>query len=104
MILTCERSGETIALRKGQEIVLSLRENPTTGYRWAVAADGLNILDDAYAADAADATASVGGGGVRTLRLVATRAGDDVVTATLQRNWEDPAKAVDRCEFRFRVS
>ena len=101
MILTRERSGETIALQKGQQVLLSLPENPTTGYRWTVAADGVDIADDRYAEDA---KGSVGGGGARTLRLVATRTGDAVVKATLQRSWEDSSKAVDRCEFRFKVS
>ena len=101
MILTRERSGETIALHKGDEILLSLPENPTTGYRWTFAADGMDIVGDDYAADP---RSSVGGGGARTLRLVAARAGDAVVRATLQRSWEDPGKAVDRCEFHFKVS
>jgi inhibitor of cysteine peptidase len=101
MILTRERSGETIVLQKGQQVHLSLPENPTTGYRWAVTADGVDITDDGYAGDA---KGSVGGGGARTLRLVATRPGDAVVRASLQRSWEGPDKAVDRCEFHFRVS
>jgi inhibitor of cysteine peptidase len=101
MILTRERSGETIALHKGQQILLSLPENPTTGYRWTFAADGVEVADEGYAADS---QRSVGGGGARTVRLVATRTGDAVVKATLQRSWEGPEKAVDRCEFRFTVS
>jgi predicted secreted protein len=58
-------------------------------------------VDDGYATDP---ESSVGGGGARTVRLVAARLGDAVVRATLQRSWEDPGKAVDRCEFHFRVS
>jgi inhibitor of cysteine peptidase len=101
MILTRERSGETIALHKGQQITLSLPENPTTGYRWTFTASGIDVADDDYAGDA---ERSVGGGGARTVRLVATRTGDAVVKATLQRSWEGPDKAVDRCDFRFTVS
>ena len=101
MILTRERSGETIALQKGQQVLLSLLENPTTGYRWTVSADGVDITEDGYDDDAKSA---VGRGGTRTLHLVATHPGDAVVRATLQRSWEDPGKAVDRCEFHFKIS
>jgi inhibitor of cysteine peptidase len=101
MILTRERSGETIVLRKGQDVVLTLPENPTTGYRWRIAADGLDLADDQYAAGG---KSSVGGGGMRRLRLVAARTGDASVTASLQRSWEDPAKAVDRRAFHFEVT
>jgi predicted secreted protein len=101
MNLTREQSGETIALHQGEVVVLSLLENPSTGYRWTFAADGMDVAEGGYAAPAPGA---VGGGGTRTVRLVAKRVGDAVVTATLQRSWEDSSKAVDRCEFRFKVS
>jgi inhibitor of cysteine peptidase len=100
-ILTRERSGETIALRTGQAIRLVLPENPTTGYRWAFTVDGLDKAGDGYAEDAAGL---IGGGGARSVHLVATRPGDALVKATLQRSWEGPDKAVDRCEFNFKVS
>jgi inhibitor of cysteine peptidase len=99
--LTCERSGETIALRKGQEVVLSLPENPGSGFRWRIVADGAQVVDDQYAGGG---NGAVGGRGTRTVRLVAERVGDEAVTATLQRSWEDPAKAAERCEFHFKVS
>jgi len=101
MILTRERSGETIALQKGQAIRLILPETPTTGYRWSFTTAGLDIAGDGFAEDA---EGLIGGGGARTLQLVATRAGGAVVKATLQRSWEDPGQAVDRCEFHFKVS
>jgi inhibitor of cysteine peptidase len=101
VILTRERSGETVALRRGEEVSLSLPESPTTGYRWVFVTDALHIAGDTFAGPA---EGEAGGGGTRTVRLVATRAGAAKVGATLRRSWEDAARAVDRCEFHFTVS
>jgi inhibitor of cysteine peptidase len=101
VILSREQDGETLALKKGGEVLLSLPENPTTGYRWTFVADGLDIAGDTYAGQAEP---SAGGGGTRTVRLVATRTGAARLSATLQRSWESPGQAVGRCAIQFNVS
>jgi len=101
MILTRDQDGKTVPLHREGDVLLSLPENPTTGYRWAFATDGLDIAGDTFTGQAEGST---GAGGTRTVRLVATRIGEASLSATLQRSWEGPGKAVDRCAFRFKVA
>ncbi len=72
-------SGQSIAARVGDEIVLQLPENPTTGYRWEVIlADGLEPVADGYVAaeqEPADAEPAFGRGSLRELRFRATEPG-----------------------------
>ncbi len=101
MILTREQDGETVLLHRGDEVLLSLPENPTTGYRWAFVTEGVDLAEDTYVGQAKGAT---GAGGMRRVRLVVTTVGAASVSATLKRSWEGPSQAVDRCAFHFCVS
>jgi predicted secreted protein len=71
----------------GDEMVVRLPENRTTGYRWhlGVPEDGLEVADDSY--EPPD-PGRPGSGGTRTVRLRATRPGTHPVTAALRRSWE----------------
>ncbi len=73
ILLTEADSGRSIAARVGDEIVVELPENPTTGYRWeVVTADGLEPVADGYLAaepDPADAEPAFGRGSLRELRF-----------------------------------
>lgn len=59
-------SGKSVPLEMGQNLSISLPENPTTGYAWnAIVTDGLLIADTAYTPDP-QSTGMVGVGGTRT--------------------------------------
>lgn len=75
------------ALAVGEELVVRLPENRTTGYRWhlSVPDEGLEVADDSY--EPPDA-ARPGSGGTRTVRLRATRAGTYRLAGALRRPWE----------------
>jgi inhibitor of cysteine peptidase len=93
MRLTEQDNGAEITVRKAEEIIIALPENPTTGYRWSVEASG-----DALALDSADyapATTAVGAGGKRTMRFIAQRPGTSTIHAQLRRSWEDPKAAIN---------
>jgi len=93
MQLTERDNGAAITVRRAEEIVIALPENPTTGYRWAVEATG-----DALAltsADFAPATTAIGSGGKRTMRFIAQRPGTSTIHAQLRRAWEDPKAAIN---------
>ena len=72
ILLTEADSGRSIAARVGDEIVVELPENPTTGYRWEVAgADGLDPTADGYLAAEPvppDAAPAFGRGSLRERR------------------------------------
>jgi inhibitor of cysteine peptidase len=73
----------------GDEIVIQLPENATTGYLWSVRemGDGLDLVEDTTIP--ATARQGVGAGGVRVIRVraVAPTRGDLVLQ--LRRAWED---------------
>ena len=101
--LTEADAGGEHALGVGQEVVLRLPENRTTGYRWQLAVpEGVDLTDDGHAPAASGAP---GAGGVRTFRLRPTAPGTHRVTAALRRSWESPeAAAPGDLEFRLRTT
>ena len=84
-----ERFGD-VSLSIGDTLVVRLRENPGTGYRWAPIDSPrcLSLVDDDIALPTA---AKPGQSGVRVLTYTAVRAGEERVEFGLARAWEDLA-------------
>jgi predicted secreted protein len=84
--LTEPDAGSEHSIGVGQELIVRLQENRTTGYQWqlTIPPDGLALDDDAYEA----ATDRPGSGGIRTFRLHATGPGTHRLGAALRRSWE----------------
>jgi predicted secreted protein len=101
--LTESDAGGEHALGVGQEVVLRLPENRTTGYRWELAVpDGVAVEDDGYEAAPSGAP---GAGGTRRFRLRPTVAGCHRVTAGLRRSWQrSTGPAPGDLEFHLRTS
>ncbi len=94
-------NGGAIAAKAGDILVVSLPENPTTGFRWTVtepASRVLRLQSDNFLPAAPD---RVGGGGLRTLRYVAVASGEAALVLHLARPWEATAP---RLEFRVRIN
>lgn len=99
--LTKSANGGKFNLTAGESLTLTLDENPTTGFRWQVEpGPGLELISSDYTPNAADA---VGGGGSRTLKLLARQAGSHRVRAQLLRAWAGAGSEIDRCEFMIEV-
>jgi inhibitor of cysteine peptidase len=92
ILLTETDGGRSIAARAGDEIVLQLPENPTTGYRWEVViADGLEPVADGYVAAQpapADAEPAFGRGSLRELRFRVREPGVARLEAKHWQAWE----------------
>ena len=73
---------KTIVVGAGQQVVLRLPENPTTGYRWE-APDGLVVIDDEYRPPDGSA---VGGSGERIFTIASPTSCVEVSFA-LTRPW-----------------
>jgi predicted secreted protein len=101
--LTEADAGAEHTVDVGQELVVRLKENRTTGFRWhlAVPEEGVVVDEDAFAADAGGRP---GAGGVRTFRIRATRPGTHRLGATLQRPWEAGAAGAAPPRLEFRVT
>jgi inhibitor of cysteine peptidase len=90
--------GREIELAEGQEFELTLVENPTTGFRWRVAADGspaCSLVSDEFRAPD---EARPGQGGSRAWRFRAVRAGECRIALSYSRAGGDAAR-----DFTLRV-
>ncbi|MFT7724793.1 MAG: protease inhibitor I42 family protein [Roseateles sp.] len=83
-LLTQAQHGGALRATVGDDVLLRLPENPTTGYRWELAVPpGLSLLAD----EQVPAGSAPGGGGERVLRLRAIAPGCHAVNAALRRAW-----------------
>lgn len=78
--------GRTVLVRKGDEIVVTLPENPTTGFRWKMELTG-KVLQPLDSPVFLPAGPGIGSGGGRTFTLVANDVGESVITFKLRRAW-----------------
>jgi inhibitor of cysteine peptidase len=100
--LTEAQSGGSVELRPGQELVVHLGENPTTGYRWSVGPFDEAVLaleSSEYAA----AGSAPGGGGEHIFRFRARAPGTTSLTLGNVRPWEGETSAIGRFEATVRV-
>ena len=94
-------SGSTVALRQGQAISVSLKENPSTGFRWELV-PGYEIFlaqqgDSQYVADSVP-VGMAGGGGVRTFNFMAIASGNCTLQLIYHQPWATgvaPAKTFE---------
>ncbi len=90
--LTQAHSGQTVAARPGDVVIIRLAENPTTGYRWEIASGPAPSGDEFSGSSGAP-----GAAGERVLRFAVPPAGTMRVSAELRRAWE--AGAVPQARF-----
>jgi inhibitor of cysteine peptidase len=72
----------------GDTIKLSLPENPTTGYRWAIIGNGAPICE-VKTDDFSPGDQKPGAGGTRSLAFAVRKAGEATITLRNQRKWGD---------------
>jgi inhibitor of cysteine peptidase len=93
--LTNTDNGKSIQLRQGEELVLRLPENPTTGYRWEMerAEDILEQVADTYTPDP---NIQFGSGGTRELRFRARAPGTGRLELKHWQAWEGERSVTER--------
>ena len=101
--LTEADNGKVVDAHSGDEIVIRLPENPTTGYRW-----GQDSAGDAKASLSGDTNqmsgTAAGGGGARVLTFQAKGAGDVPLRLKLWRAWEGDASVTKRFAVTVRIA
>jgi inhibitor of cysteine peptidase len=94
--LTDQDNGSQVNLRPGQNLIVELAANPTTGYEWALAADPdaavLKVLGHEYKAPA---SSRVGAGGTDTWRFQAAGSGQVTLKLVYRRPWDEQDMASD---------
>ena len=94
--LTGQDDGKDIDLTTGGILIVKLKSNPSTGYKWTVAGDPspLRLTKSSYVKNSHSSQA-IGGSGVQVLRFTAASAGMANLTIVYRRSWEynvPPAK------------
>jgi inhibitor of cysteine peptidase len=99
-LIVQQQSQCPLQLYSGQQVVLTLPSNPTTGYRWMLRDNAKNVLHslgpEVYS-NPEDA-GLVGSAGQSTWRFQANQAGEGHLLLTYQRPWEPevaPAQTFD---------
>lgn len=95
MPITLEQteSGTSVEVRRGDEIVVRLEENPTTGFRWAVDEINEQVLELQDSSYQQQPGGGMGGGGQRRLTFRAKSSGSSPLRLKLWREWEGDATA-----------
>lgn len=95
-------NNKNISLQKGDEIIITLEENPTTGYRWhwtdldkkifEIEKDDYEIHSDA-----------IGGGGVREFKLKARKTGKATIELINIRNFDSQEESIGNFQISVNV-
>ncbi|MFO1434779.1 MAG: protease inhibitor I42 family protein [Candidatus Competibacteraceae bacterium] len=94
--LTQADQGKSITLQPGQTLVVELPENPTTGFRWAIARNDEETLALRKSDYKPAAGVGVGGGGRRTFTFIAKKPGSVVLQFKNWRKWEGDSSVTRR--------
>jgi len=81
-------SGQQIALREGQRLMVALSGNPTTGYEWEVESEPSGILQRIEGPSYRSSSSLIGAGGTFYFRYEAVAAGQGDLTFVYRRPWE----------------
>lgn len=89
--LTEQENGKDILLDRGDELVIRLLSNRTTGYSWSLVMTGSGVLEQegeaAYEAQRSDRRL-MGAGGVEIWKFRAVKAGSITLKFNYRRPWE----------------
>lgn len=101
--LTAADAGVSRGAVVGQNVVLQLNENPTTGYRWALDATPPNAIENLASEYLATPGGAIGGGGKRKFSFTTKAPGDIHLRLKLWREWQGEDSATQRYEFTLQV-
>jgi inhibitor of cysteine peptidase len=103
--LTCHEDdeGKIIDLKAGQKIAIDLKENPTTGYKWAEPQYNEKILGFEASEFQPAKDAKVGGGGFRHFVFVAKAPGETHISMVNKRPWESQEAAAAKFTITIRI-
>ena len=104
ILITPSDRGGTFEAQPGDEIVIRLQENITTGYQWEIAEidpSVVELVDTEYLE--APTPGAIGYGGTRTFRFRAAARGHARIQLRLRRSWEATDAAIERFEVSVHV-
>jgi inhibitor of cysteine peptidase len=97
-------NGRAITLSRGDELVVSLTSNPSTGYTWRIARDDPARLKPLGAPSYERPSESIlGGAGRQVFRFRAESSGTAALTLDYSRPWEKNVQAAKTYQLRLNV-
>jgi inhibitor of cysteine peptidase len=106
LAVTVADKGKTLVLKVGQEAIVSLKGNPTTGYSWDLAGiDGASVKLDGEVKYKEDPKPQgmVGAPGMFHAKFKALKPGKATVKLQYRRPWEKDVKPIETFEVTFSV-
>lgn len=103
LTLTSTDSGKSLALRVGNTFTVSLEENPTTGFQWAVDSTGDGLVQLQASKYIPSPGSGVGRGGQKILTFKAQRTGTGQLKLKLWRKWEGDSSIAERFTLTLQV-
>ena len=100
--LTADDAEQTTEVTTGEEIVVTLAENPTTGFQWIVD-ELVGHLTTVSSEFAAPGTQRAGAGGHRAITIRASGSGPAELHVRYARPWGGETSDARRLRFRFLV-
>ena len=90
--ITANETVSNLSAPIGETILISLKENPTTGYTWNVTnSSGLELIADTYEMEKVK-EGIVGAGGVHSWILKTTEIGNQTFSGIYKHSWEADSK------------
>ena len=100
--LDIRQNNNTIHVNKDDLLVLSLHENPTTGYAWELkTSSGLNITETSFS-PSDNSGELIGSGGIRKWSIRAISKGQQMISGVYKRPWENATE--DNFNFNLKVN
>ena len=101
--LTEADKDKSVDVPQGTEIVIRLKENPTTGYLWAVDQNDDAVLPLQSSDFDMTPDAAAGAGGTRIFTFAAGQPGTVHLQLKLWREWQGDSSIIDRYDVNVQV-
>jgi inhibitor of cysteine peptidase len=96
LFLSQANANQTVELTLGDILSITLPENPTTGYRWALQAIDDRLLELQASTYSPALTTGMGGGGQHCFTFQTKAAGMSLLELKEWRDWEGDASVIKR--------
>jgi inhibitor of cysteine peptidase len=100
--LTEQNDGQSVEVHVGEAVTVSLPENATTGYRWAVEEADASVVE-VREGQAHYTSGAVGSGGRVEWIFLPKAPGTTLITLKQWRPWEGASSIAERYRFTLRV-